>query len=268
MADPGPSRRPSWVARLEGRERRRREVTSSDPQRRIDDADFSGVRLHGPDFGEARITDGWFKNTDLSGDIEGLVVNGIEVEPLVRAELDRRNPERVTLRSEDPSDLRDGWSIIEAIWSRTVERALQLPERLLHERVDGDWSFVETLRHLVLATDIWLYRMIRHESRPYHPWGLAGSFLTDPAGIGLDQSADPSLVEILEVRQGRMGDVKATIDTSDRSELGRVCVPPEPAGHPREPHTVLQCLHVILNEEWEHNQYANRDLRVLELNAN
>ena len=28
--------------------------------------------------------------------------------------------------------------------------------------------------------------------------------------------------------------------------------------------TVLACLHVILNEEWEHHRYAVRDLEVLE----
>jgi hypothetical protein len=27
---------------------------------------------------------------------------------------------------------------------------------------------------------------------------------------------------------------------------------------------VLECLHVILNEEWEHNRYAVRDLESLE----
>ena len=28
--------------------------------------------------------------------------------------------------------------------------------------------------------------------------------------------------------------------------------------------TVLQCLHVILNEEWEHHRYAVRDLATVE----
>jgi hypothetical protein len=95
---------------------------------RLDDADFSGARLHGPNFEGTRITDGWLRDADISGFIGGLRVNGVEVAPLVEAELER------------------------------------------------------------------------------------------------------------------------------------VCVPPDSPGHPAEPHTVLECLHVILDEEWEHSRYANRDL--------
>ena len=59
---------------------------------RLDDADFSGARLHGPNFEGTRITDGWLRNADISGAIDGLRVNGVEVAPLVQAELDRRFP--------------------------------------------------------------------------------------------------------------------------------------------------------------------------------
>jgi DinB superfamily len=31
---------------------------------------------------------------------------------------------------------------------------------LLHESVGGEWSFIETLRHLVFATDSWIRRAI------------------------------------------------------------------------------------------------------------
>jgi len=33
---------------------------------------------------------------------------------------------------------------------------------------------------------------------------------------------------------------------------------------PGSSHTVAQCLLVVLNEEWEHRLYAERDLAVLE----
>ncbi|MGH2442123.1 MAG: DinB family protein [Chloroflexota bacterium] len=231
---------------------------------RLDDADFSGVRLHSPNFEGTRITDGSLRNADISGFIEGLRVNGVEVAPLVEAELDRRFPERVTLRAEDPQGLAQAWAIIEGIWRVTVARAQMLPEALLLERVDDEWSFVETLRHLIMATDAWLLRMVRQVARPYHPWGLAGSFLTDPASLGIDPDAKPSLTDVLVVRRERMDAVKETIDALTREELERVCVPPDAPGHPDESHSVLECLHVILNEEWEHNGYANRDLDILE----
>lgn len=231
---------------------------------RLDDADFSGTRLHSPNLENTRITDGWLRNADISGYIDGLRVNGVEVAPLVEDELNRRFPERVKLRSADPQGLAEAWAMIEEVWRATVARARMLPESLLFERIDEDWSFVETARHLIMATDCWLFRMVRHVPHPYHPWGLAGSFLTDPARLGLDYSATPTLDEVLAVRRERMDAVKETIAALTSEELQRVCVPPETPGYPTETHSVLQCLHVILDEEWEHSRYANRDLAVLE----
>lgn len=234
------------------------------PGARIEDADFSGARLHAPNFEGARITDGWFYGTDMSGDLEGLRLNGIEVAPLVEAELDRLFPERAKLRAADPAGLADAWSMLEEQWQTTFARARSLPEPLLHERVDDEWSFVETLRHLVMATDCWLRRMVKGMERPYHPWGLAGSWLEDPASWGLDTAAQPSLDDVLAVRRERMDEVRGTISAITVAELDRVCTPPPTLGHPTRPHTVLHCLHVILNEEWEHNRYAVRDLATLE----
>ncbi len=231
---------------------------------RLDDADFSAARLHGPNFEGTRITDGWLRNADISGYIEGLRVNGVEVAPLVGAELDRRFPERMKLRAADPQGLADAWAMIEEVWATTVARARTLPEPLLSERIDDDWSFVETLRHLICATDGWLFRMVRRVPRPYHPWGLAGSFLIDPAGLGLEYRATPSLNRVLGVRRERMDAVKETMAALTSEELKRVCVPPKTPGHPTEPRSVLACLHVILEEEWEHSRYANRDLDILD----
>jgi DinB superfamily/Pentapeptide repeats (8 copies) len=231
---------------------------------RVEDANFSGARLHAPDFEGAKITDASFYGADISGEIGGLRVNGVEVAPLIEAELDRRFPDRTKLRATDPDGLAEAWALIEGMWQATVARARALPTPLLRERVDDEWSFVETLRHLVLATDIWLRRMVKGQARPYHPWGLAGSWLTDPASWGIDAAADPSLDEILAVRRERMDEVQAAIAAVTPEELDRVCTPPETPGHPNRSYPVLGCLHVILKEEWEHHQYAVRDLESLE----
>src|SRR3954463_15619671 len=116
------------------------------PGARITDADFSRARLHAPNFEGARITDAWFYGADISGDVEGLRLNGIEVAPLVTAELERLFPERTKLRADDPRGFAEAWAMIEEIWSATVARARALPEPMLNERVDDEWSFVETLR--------------------------------------------------------------------------------------------------------------------------
>ena len=232
---------------------------------RIEDADFSGARLHAPNFEGAKITDAWFYGADISGDLEGLRLNGVEVAPLVAAELERLYPMRALLRATEPSGLAEAWAVIEDIWQTTLARAREMPSASLFERVDDEWSFVETLRHLVMATDNWLRRMIKGMDRPYHPWGLAGSWLTDPAAWGLDPVAAPSLDEVLTVRRERLDEVRQTIAAVTPEELERVCVPPGTPGYPTSPHSVLECLHVILNEEWEHNGYAIRDLKSLEL---
>jgi hypothetical protein len=234
---------------------------------RLDGADFSGARLHGADFSGTRITDAWLHDTDISGDIAGLMVNGVEVAPLVEAELDRRFPERLVLRAADPAGLKEGWKVVEDQWDATLERAAKMPEPLLFERVDDDWSFVETLRHLIMATDCWHRRMIRQEPRPYHPWGLAGEFLADPHRLGIDPAATPTLEEVLEVRADRAAGVRATIDALTVEELARICEPPDAPGHPTVPQSVLHCVHVILDEEWWHCRYANRDLDTLSAQA-
>lgn len=129
-------------------------------------------------FGNTRVTDAYLHNVEIMGTvprwIEGLRVNGVEVAPLVEAELDRRHSEHARLRGTDPDRLRDGWAAVEAGCDSSIARARTLPEPLLHQWVDGDWSFVETLRHLIFATDSWLLRAVRKEPHPYHPWGIGG----------------------------------------------------------------------------------------------
>jgi uncharacterized protein YjbI with pentapeptide repeats len=232
------------------------------PGARIEDADFSDARLHAPDFRGAKITDASFYGADISGDLEGLILNDVEVAPLVMAERERRFPELAMLRAGDPEGLIAAWAMIEATWQGTVALALALPESSLHARVDDEWSFVETLRHLILATDIWLRRMVKGMERPYHPWGVAGSWLSDPSSWGLDYEATPTVDEVLAVRRERMSEVKETIADLSEAELERICTPPDAPGYPTSGHPVHECLHVILNEEWEHNRYAVRDLGI------
>src|SRR5919202_639143 len=101
--------------------------------------DFAGVVMTGVELADVRI-EGEFKN---------LLLNGVDVAPLVEAELDRRSPERAKMRPTDPAGFREAWDIVEQLWDGTVARARGLDPDLLHASVDGEWSFIETLRHLV-----------------------------------------------------------------------------------------------------------------------
>jgi hypothetical protein len=176
----------------------------------------------------------------------------------------RLKAEREKLKATDPKGLAEAWTMIEGLWRTTFARARKLPEPVLRERVDGEWSFVQTQRHLVLATDCWLRRMVKGMEHPYHPWGLGGSWLTSPRRWGLDPDADPSFEQVLKLRRQRMREVRDVIARAKRKELERICIPPNSPGHPRRNQTVLHCLHVVLNEEWQHHRYATRDLDALD----
>ena len=84
----------------------------------------------------------------------------------MEAELDR-HPERVVLRATEPADLRAGWAGLEAMWAVTVDRIASMPPGTQDLSVEDEWSFAQTLRHLVLATDVWLgWAILRQERVP------------------------------------------------------------------------------------------------------
>lgn len=233
---------------------------------RVDDLDLSDVHLHGTNLEGARLTETYLMGASITGDVEGLRVNGVEVEPLVRAELESRHPELVTLRATGLATLKEAWSMLEGLWSETTRRAVGLPEDRLAERVDGEWSFLETLRHLVFATDCWVARGIHGVARPYHPGGLpwSGAGPEWARNVGVDLDASPTINEVLAMRKDSQASVRRTLDDLTDSALLELHVAPDDGGHPSGEHSVLQCLHVLFNEEWHHHRYATRDLDVLD----
>ena len=116
--------------------------------------DFTGATFRDCDLRQVKITDSWLVDVSLSGLVGNLVVNDVDVTAYMDGELDKRHPERVQLRAmRTASDYRAMWDTIENLWSQTVARAGRLPGPALRQRVDDEWSFVETLRHLVVTTD-------------------------------------------------------------------------------------------------------------------
>ena len=140
-----------------------------------------------------------------------------------------------------------------------------MPAGTVDVSVDGEWSFAQTLRHLVLATDMWLGRAILEIEQPFHPIGQADAGAEDD---GLDMSifttVTPSYAEVLEVRAGRVAMVRDFLATVTSDELAAARRNP---WDPEHPETTLSCLHVILEEEWEHHRYAVRDLDTIEADA-
>jgi hypothetical protein len=122
-------------------------------------------------------------NVDIYGEIMNVTINGVDVGPLVDAELNRRYPDRAKMRPADPAGFREAWELLGKLWDQTVARARRLPPERLHESVGGEWSFIETLRHLVFATDAWIRRVILGDPAPWDPLGLPWDEMRDtPSG--------------------------------------------------------------------------------------
>ena len=220
-------------------------------------SDLSGVVMRGVDVAGADIDAPWlFEGENF------VRVDGVDVIPLVEAELNRRFPGRAERRAGDPDGLRAAWAVLERTWAATLERVAAMPSGTVDVSVGREWSFAQTLRHLVLATDVWLRRAILEVEQPFHPIGQAGPGAEDD---GLDMSiftpVTPSYAEVLEVRAGRVAMVRDFLATVTSDELAATHKNP---WDPEHDETTLSCLHVILEEEWEHHRFAVRDLDAIQ----
>jgi hypothetical protein len=230
-------------------------------------ADFVGATFRDCDLRGVKIADSFLVDVNVSGMIGSFFVNDVDVTGYVEAELDRRHPERVRLREMRTVDeFRAMWDTVERLWSDAVVRAERLPESARHERVNDEWSFVETLRHLVFATDAWASRTVLDESLPYHRFALTQTSYPreEAAALGIDVDASPSYAEVLEVRAGRVALVRGIVDGLTGAGLERWCSRTPAPGYPEKPRSVGQCLRVVMDEECAHYRYAVRDLAVLE----
>ena len=231
---------------------------------RFRDVDLSGARFQLVDLSGVVIRGAEVIDVDISGWVENLRVNGVDVVPLVEAELDRRYPDRVKMRPTDADGFREGWAILETLWQGTVERARGMAPELLHERVEGEWSFIETLRHLVFATDAWVRRAFLGEPSPWDPLDLPHDEMPDIPAVPRDLEARPSLEEVLALRADRMATVRQVLAELTDERLAGTTEPVTEPGYPEsESFPVRRCLGAILSEEWEHRLYAERDLDVL-----
>ncbi len=229
--------------------------------------DFTGATFRDCDLRQVRIADSWLVDVSLSGVVGNLVVNDVDVTAFVERELDRRHPERIQLREmRTADDYRAMWGTIERLWAETVARAGRLPETALQQRVDDEWSFAETLRHLVFATDRWAGHMILNEPMPYHRLGLPnpGYPIEDAAALVIDLDARPPLAEVLEARGTRVTMVRGIVNGLTDDDLERVCPRLPAPGYPDKTYTLGPCLRVVMREECEHRRYAVRDLATLE----
>jgi uncharacterized damage-inducible protein DinB len=230
----------------------------------FDRVDLSGATFHNVDLSRVVMKDVDLIDVEITASVENLRINGVDIGPLIDAELDRRYPLREKMRPEDPEGFREAWDILERLWEGTVDRARRLPPDQLHESINGEWSFIQTLRHLTFATDSWVRRAILGNPSPWDPLGLPWSEMPDTPGVPNDRAVQPSLDTVLALRRDRMSTVREVIGSlTDESLAGHTQAVEGPGWPESRSYPVRQCLRIVLNEEWEHRMYAERDLDVL-----
>jgi hypothetical protein len=215
-------------------------------------ADLTGTTFRDVDLTNVAISHARLVDVTIDARIEGLVVNGVDVTDYVN-ERDPWFPLRSMLEPTDPAGLQAAWSAIEETWADTVALARGLTEADLHRSVDGEWSFVDTLRHVVFAIDKWFTAPIVGAS--FDPIGLPNSGSVDFPWPGLDQSARPTFVEALAVYQSRVDAVRGWVESVTPDELERHVDVLENGDH-----AVRECLWVVFEEAFWHHRYAQRDL--------
>jgi hypothetical protein len=219
---------------------------------------FAERDLRGARFVECDLSDVTIRGVEVAGmDIDapwlsegsGLRVNGVDVTPFVEQELDRRLPGRSRRRAGSAAGLRAAWVVADQAWDAAIKRAGELPSGSVEVRVDDEWSFVETLRHLVHAIDVWLGKgVLGLAEADFHPLGL---------GHGGKVSEGATYEDVLAAHADRAAMVRDFLATVTDDVLDEERRNPH---NPADYETVRQCLHVIFEESWEHLRFALRDL--------
>lgn len=233
--------------------------------KRYVDEDLAGAEFRECDLSNARLVGVVMQGAVIDGLVTDLVVNGVEVMAYVEAELDRRHPVRRLIRSDDVADLRRAARRLRADWAKTVARIRQSPG-LEHESVNDEWSAVQTLRHLVFVHDSWFRRCCLGSTELFTPMGLGIESAPDREEQGLDPSADPTLDEVLAVRDTQAAELEHWLDSVTSEQLQQPAPVPDDDRWPTyaRGRSLRQCLGTVLGEELEHHQFCVRDLDLIE----
>jgi hypothetical protein len=197
----------------------------------------SGVRVRSSLLSGIRMRGVELIDVDISGELQNVMVNGVDIAPLVEAELNRRMPERAKMRPKDPAGL--------------------------HRSVDGEWSFIQTLRHLNFANAAWIDRMILGRLSPWHPLDLPWDEAPGWEGIPWDRDAQPRLDEVLQERREHQATMREVLAALTGEQPAGEVTRTEPGRPRREAFPSKSACLIVVNEEWEHRLYAERDLAAI-----
>jgi len=218
-------------------------------------ADLSDAVFRDVDLSRARISHARLVDVEVDALVERVVINGVDVTDHVN-ERDPWYPLRAMLRPTDPDGMRAAWVAIEAAWATTCEQARALPDAALHESVAGEWSFVDTIRHLVFGIDKWCTVPILGGT--FDPIGLPNTGSAAFPWPGLDRDARPSMDEATAAHAARAALVRHHLEALTPAELARSIDVLENGAT-----SVQEGIHTVFEEAFWHIRYARRDLEHL-----
>ena len=153
--------------------------------------DLTGAEFEDVNLSEVSISRAKVCNVTIDGLVDNLKVNGVDVTAFVNQH-DPWFPLRAMVDPPDPAGMRAAWQALDERWTSTIADARRLSDQRLHERVNDEWSFVDTLRHLVFCIDKWFFAPVLGAAT-FQPIGLPNTGSTDFGWPGLDLTAGPAI---------------------------------------------------------------------------
>jgi uncharacterized damage-inducible protein DinB len=218
-------------------------------------ADLSRTTFRDVNLTGVRISHAWLVDVEIDALVDRVVINGVDVTDVVN-QGDPWYPLRATIRPDTPEGMREARVALEQAWADALATARRLPAEAVHASVAGEWSLVQTLRHLLFAMDKWFTVPVLGGT--FHPWGMPNTGSIEYGFPGLDLAAAPGFDEVLAARAERAAAFTARLDQLrpedlttevDVMENGRV--------------TLDECVYTVFEEEFWHLRYATRDVAVL-----
>ena len=217
---------------------------------------FQRATFRDADFSESNFFHVFLKNTSIDGEIEHLVINGVDVTEYVNQH-DRWWPLRNNLSPSSMEGIVESWNVLCAEWNTLLADVSNAEASVVNQSVNGEWTLSETFRHLIFAMDKWF--MLPLLGQPtFSVIGLPNTSSQERLWSGLQLDATPDFETVLEARAAQHIEFSRFISTTQIAALPET-VSVEENGDV----FALMCLHVVLEEEFEHLRYMIRDLTTL-----
>ncbi|MCL4504848.1 MAG: DinB family protein [Chloroflexi bacterium] len=229
----------------------------------FDNVNLAGASFNNINFAGAKIRDANLQNMAIEdANLTGFTVMGVNIEPLIEAELDRREPERARVRIDifNPTEVKALISWLDAVRAafRAVLRASS-PSQLRRRPAENEWNALEVVRHMLFAEDVYINRFILNNARPLNKAGMLPEHLRSRSEYqDVGSEAVDDLETILAAWDAVHADTLAYVAQLDAVKLRRQTTDME--GRHGTPGAVLQ---LLARHDIRHIRQAERALATL-----